>query len=355
MTHASTTRLALTDVRVFDGEGLRPPATVVVDGPVIGSDPAGAEVLDCGGAVLVPGFFDAHVHVDGRERLVELRANGVTTALDMGTPSPPALDALRGLPGLTDLRSAGIPAMSPANPVTRVLGLPGELFTEVDAAAFVAARFADGADYLKILVEGHDEEAFGQDRVDALVAAAHERGKLVVAHAPAHDAVVVALRAGVDVLTHVPLDRPIDADLAALAAERGVVVVPTLTIMLAVATSAGLDYGVARDSVTALHRAGVPVLAGTDANAVPGSPANVAFGHTLHGELELLVEAGLSTVDALRAATSLPAKHFGLTDRGAITPGLRADLVLLAENPLSDIRATRTIRHTWCAGTQHPN
>lgn len=58
-------------------------------------------------------------------------------------------------------------------------------------------------------------------------------------------------------------------------------------------------------------------------------------------------------MDALRAATSLPARHFGLTDRGAVKPGLRADLVLVDGDPIADIRATRQIRRIWCGGTEH--
>jgi len=95
----------------------------------------------------------------------------------------------------------------------------------------------------------------------------------------------------------------------------------------------------------------VPLLAGTDADS---RLAFVPYGTSLHHELELLVDAGLTTVDALRAATSPPARHFGLTDRGAVTSGLRADLVLVDGDPLADIRATRQIRRIWCGGTDHP-
>ena len=115
----------------------------------------------------------------------------------------------------------------------------------------------------------------------------------------------------------------------------------------------GMDYAHSRETVAALHRAGVPILAGTDANETPGVPFNPMFGDSLHHELELLVEAGLSTIDALRAATSLPAQHFGLIDRGIIKPGYRADLVLIDGNPLEDIRATRQIRRVWCGGIEY--
>ncbi|MDI5969616.1 amidohydrolase family protein [Streptomyces sp. SL13] len=72
-------------------------------------------------------------------------------------------------------------------------------------------------------------------------------------------------------------------------------------------------------------------------------------GESLHHELELLVRAGLSTAEALRAAAALPARHFRLPDRGAVAPGPRADLVLVDGDPIADIRATRAIRRN--AGT----
>lgn len=82
-------------------------------------------------------------------------------------------------------------------------------------------------------------------------------------------------------------------------------------------------------------------------------PSSVVLdGGSLHDELELLTGAGLSTVDALRAATVLPAEHFGLRDRGAVRPGLRADLVLVDGDPRADIRATRAISRVWCAGIE---
>ncbi|WP_433667238.1 amidohydrolase family protein [Nocardia sp. CA-136227] len=90
------------------------------------------------------------------------------------------------------------------------------------------------------------------------------------------------------------------------------------------------------------------------ANANPGVPMNPAFGASLHHELELLVAAGLSPAEALHAATAGPAERFGLADRGAVAPGLRADLVLLEGDPLTDITATTRIRRIWSAGTPVP-
>ena len=138
-------------------------------------------------------------------------------------------------------------------------------------------------------------------------------------------------------------------------AADGRILIPTLTMMEGVVEQSappGADYAAARHSVAVVYRAGVPILAGTDANAAAGVPAAISHGSSLHHELELLVDAGLTTVDALRAATSRPARYFGLGDRGVIEPGRRADLVLIDGDPLQDITATRSIRRIWCGGAE---
>ena len=88
-------------------------------------------------------------------------------------------------------------------------------------------------------------------------------------------------------------------------------------------------------------------MAGTDAPN-PGT----THGASLHGELELSLQSGLTPQEALAAATAVPARVFGLTDRGRIAKGLRADLVLVRGNPAADITTTRDIVSVWKAG--HP-
>jgi imidazolonepropionase-like amidohydrolase len=149
-----------------------------------------------------------------------------------------------------------------------------------------------------------------------------------------------------DELTRTVFTRP---DLLADARARG-----------AAAACAGgrLDFDGALRSVAALHQAGIQVLAGTDTNYSDSADGNAILnayaGHgiALHHELELLVRAGLPPAAALAAATSVPARLFGLADRGRIARGLRADLLLVDGDPCADITATRNIAAVWRNGTR---
>jgi imidazolonepropionase-like amidohydrolase len=349
------TKIALINVRVFDGNNIREPGTVVIDGEYIGEpDPIDALEVDAKGGILLPGLIDAHIHLHGPENLVELARHGVTTALDMGTWPNTLLDSLREQENMTDIRACGVPATAPGSFHSHIPTLPKEALVSspVEAMEFVANRVSEGADYIKVIADipGPDQAS-----LDALVTAAHEQGRIVIAHAVSSAATRMAQDAGADVITHVPLDQVMnEAQVSRMVAAKRFSV-PTLAMMEEVAKGRSRDqsdYNCARATVTALYQAGVPILAGTDANAAPGIPANIAHGPSLHHELELLVDAGLSTIDALRAATSLPAEHFNLVDRGVIEIGRRADLVLLSEDPVRDIRATRSIQKVWIAGKE---
>lgn len=157
-------------------------------------------------------------------------------------------------------------------------------------------------------------------------------------------------------MTHAPLATALDGGKQA----RGVIsqmkkeksiCVPTLTMMEGTAEATHQDYGnTTKKAVSELYKQGVPLLAGTDANSVPQVPFRPPYGESLHHELKLLVEVGLTPLEALKAATELPAKYFRRPDRGSIEPGNRADLVLLQDDPLNSIEKTRSIRKVWLAG-----
>ncbi|OIJ97347.1 amidohydrolase family protein [Streptomyces monashensis] len=356
------TLTTVTSVAVFDGTDLLDGAWDVSfdESAIIGVTPAGTNppagrIVDGAGATLLPGLIDAHVHFSAHHQLRALARSGVTTALDMGTWPPLFVAALRTAGAGADLRSCGAPLAGPGGPHADIPGFPADslVTTAEEARRCVARRAAEGADYIKLIVERPGAGGPDLGTATAAVEAAHAVGLRTVAHASHTAAVKLAVRAGADVLTHVPLDTDIDHDLVRTLTSGGHVVVPTLTMMRGTANNLGdpaLSFDHARNTVAALHQAGATIVAGTDANDAPGVPAKVLHGSSLHDELTLLVEAGLSPLEALQSATSVAASTFALHDRGRIRPGLRADLLLVTGNPVTDIAATRHVQSVWTDG-----
>ncbi|GAA4855405.1 amidohydrolase family protein [Actinomycetospora corticicola] len=388
--------------RVFDGERSIGPATVVLSdaGTIDAVEPGEREPVegevDARGRTLLPGLIDAHVHLRGAGNLGQDLRHGVTTVLDMFSAPPQFTAMLRrraySRDDEADLRSSGLMAgavdgwpavMLPPDPTGwRMPGLAGP----DDAERFVADREREGSDYLKVFVENAADvtrPTLSPETVAAVCGAARRRRLLTVAHAPTRWAFATARAAGVDVLTHLPLDgtAEVAADLtvvptmtmmAALTSQdsvRALLDDPRLTARLSSEVVAGLEagdrgglptssavgasYAHAEDNLARLLEAGATVVAGTDANDVPGRPAAVLHGTSMHLELELLVRAGMSPADALAAATSRAADVFALADRGRIAPGRRADLLLVDGDPLSDVTATRDLRTVWRRGVEH--
>ena len=360
-----TEALAITNVKVFDGNALTEERTVVIENGVIAEATTAARTVDGQHGTLLPGLIDSHVHLLSLAELEHGTRWGVTTMLDMGSPAMTLTDSLRHQPGLADIRGAGNSASAPGGIQTTRMGMPASsaVTGPTDAERFVAERVSEGADYIKVIVE--DPRRMGTAALDvatiaALVKAAHQADLKVIAHVTTLAALMNATNAGVDILTHAPVDADVDDDLAHSLATRGIVSVPTLTMMRAVASlahrlpthGADINYAHAQATTSAFYRAGVTILAGTDANAAPASPSPIPHGESLHDELRLLVEVGLTPVEALRSATVVPAAFFGFTDRGSIETGRRADLLLVEGDPTQDIAATRAIRGIWVAGIQ---
>ncbi len=348
------TTTAIVGARVFDGRRLLDgPTTVVLDDDrheivAVGPHhpPLEAALVEAPGCTLLPGLIDAHVHLGGAADLAALAAFGVTTALDMGCWPASLISELAGMSGLPDFRTAGAPGVAPDDRHARLAGFPADavIASSSDAHGFVEARAVEGADYVAVVTNRPDQPSLGAAEIAAVVEAAHARGLMVVARVAGVRGLEACLDAGVDVLTQLPRAVAPSPELVARAAET--VQVPALSALAADPAALALGMG----AVRALHEAGAPLLAGTDANSIPGVRAHLPHGSSLHDELALLVECGLTPVQALRAATRAPARAFGLADRGRVKPGLRSDLLLVDGDPTQDIAATRAIRRVWLAG-----
>lgn len=383
------------DVRIFDGERLVDADSLIVEDGLVTAlgrgllPPDGSAVHDGGGGLLLPGLIDAHVHTNSLDQLGDSLRFGVSTVLDMFSlfgigPQGVPLRAKRESLAPTDQAdywSAGYMSTAAGGHGTQY-GIPvPALGPGDDVEAFVAARVADGGDYLKIVIEdgaliNQPTPTLTADQVNALVAAAHERGLLAVVHVNTWDAAEIAMAAGADVLAHMPGGEAPDRDLLDRLVDAGIAVVATVAVHVAFsctddssrlrddprigpylseAQRAGLSGGVPScpfaqldhvlASVAAVHEAGVPILAGTDFSNLATAP-----GASLLLELEMLVRAGLDPVEALRSATAVPASVFGLDDRGKLEVGRRGDLVLVAGDPLNDITAMRDLAAVWKNG-----
>jgi imidazolonepropionase-like amidohydrolase len=386
---------AITKVRVFDGTKTLEGATVIVRNGLIesvgveGKAPPDLPLVDGSGRTLVPGLIDAHTHSVGDEQtLKDALRFGVTTELNMAEGKDfarshrPQRDRIERTQ-LADLWSSGPPAIGPGL-ATSPFGyeLP-PVAAPALAGDWVRARIAEGSDYIKIRYEPESPllPTVSKETVAALVGAAHAQGKLAVVHVLSLQHARDAVAAGADGLAHVFGDAPIDMALVREMAGKRMFVVPTMVPTLTTLAGEKAWHGITEDQhisryltkaqlayltvfenlpfpapvtvehdvllsvVRQLHAGGVDIIAGSDAGA-PGT----THGATLHGELALLVEAGLTPVQALTAATKTPADRFGLKDRGQIKAGLRADLVLVDGDPTSEIKATRAIARIFKNG-----
>lgn len=404
---------AITNTRIFDGEKILAADTVVIENGVITAigtaAPAGAVIVDGAGATLLPGLIDAHVHTSTESLALALRF-GVTTELEMqGANTRLRRDDITDDDSVADVRSSGFGLTPPGGhpdelfpegfrpgPPPAAAGAPAPsgprpvqatVTTPEQAAAVVPRLVADGSDYIKFMVddgsvEGHPGlPMLDQATLDAGVAAAHEQGMLTVAHALTIDATTMALGAGIDGLAHLFMDAPHTDEIVDAIARSGAFVTACVVLNASMIGVTGTELAddprvasrldAAWDttlrssfghypqgnlddvlaSVKALHDAGVDILVGTDASVPLPFMGGLSHGASVHHELQYLVRAGLTPVEALAAATSVTARRFGLDDRGRIAVGLRADLLLVDGDPTTRIDDSLNTRAVWRRGT----
>ena len=372
-------RLLIRDLALADGTSsqLQLGVAVVVEndrvawiGPTEEANASGADVLDGGGATLIPGMVDAHSHLSGpggshwierfsdppetlrqvgRENARRLVQAGVLWARDVGAPTadgrPVNLairDELRGHTDQPYIRAAGTwLAKTGYLPITIGVENGDEL---LQAAV---GQLDGGADFVKIMLDGpagDQSSPFSVNEVKKVVEAVHARGKKITAHATIADGARVAAASGVDSVEH---GFAIDPEIARTMAANDVTLVSTLSVLASTATFArttrierfASEEGRRRNTerreqafaaVQAARRAGVRIATGSDFGG-----GSVRAGH-LAWELELLVQAGLEPHQALASATCHGGELLGEAHAGRVEVGGPADFVLVHGDPLSD-------------------
>jgi imidazolonepropionase-like amidohydrolase len=397
--------IVLDQVRIVDVSGVREDAAVVLVADLIwdvlpagGPFPGAAEVQALPGVTVLPGLIDAHVHLtlSGAlswvgptlaENLEAQLAWGVVGVADLGGPES-LVDVRRRLEE-GSLRGPRLWATGPM--LTAVGSHPCEAVVDEQMCRFVdgdgSAAVAElpGADGRKVALADAAFSPWPTPRLDLgdladITAAAAGAGQPVVAHVDTLDDAQDAAAAGVDVLVHPVFgervtdaaalpDLPMHTTLGAFLGPGALVSGDLLGDDLSATPAAVRDdwasvradpgrLGVgwveesadwaadALATVRLAHGAGRELVAGSDAGYLL-----VPHGLGLHRELEVLVDAGLSPVDALTAATDTPARLLGWDDMGQVAPGYRADLLLVDGRPDEDIRATRAILGVYQGGT----
>lgn len=344
-----------------------------------------AAVLDGKGKTLMPGLIDSHVHIQGlqseneedsdrflTETIPEIFSErvlpyGITTVKDLDAPKHFIVklrDRLRSgdITG-PELLIVGPNFTAPGGHPASTLGgenpwLREELAVEVSSSDEVSRGIDElkemGVDFLKMTYQGGDYLYYGQNieiaKLDKslmkqIIREGREKGLKTTAHAFYKEDVRELLEAGIYGVENGILDEALAPDdpIISLWKESGAHFVPTVNAMTYEKDPERLKNSI--HNLKILYNAGIPVAMGTD------NMLEAMSGETEHRELEYYVEAGLTPMQAIVAATKGSAEHLGIADRkGTVSEGKEADLILLCKNPLDDISYTRFIDKVFLKG-----
>lgn len=327
------------------------------------------QVIDCAGKYVLPGLIDSHVHLvwDGSfdpqavvnelnremtalhayKHATEYLKLGITTIRDVASPDHSVLsvrDAINQklLTGPTIMASG--PAITMTGGHVHYLGLEADGPDEVRKAARQLMK--NGADLIKLMATGGiytfgEEPGSPQLTVEEMQAAieeAHKKNKKVAAHAEGYQGIKNCIEVGVDTIEH---GIYADEKLLMLMKEKGIYLVPTMIVMKRLAKDERIAPWALEKAkkVIVPHqnmlemaiKIGVKIATGTDCGS-PVTPPKYYFD-----ELLIMNQAGMSPMDVIQASTRVAAEALGIEDRGVISEGKKADLLIVDENPLEDI------------------
>ena len=372
-----------------------------------------ARVIDMSGKTIMPLLINVHGHLGmskgtttgpenfSREQIAKelerYQSYGVGTVVSMGMDKELIFsirdDSRSGkLPGAV-VYTAGYGFRSPLGSRPQETGME-KIYrptTPDEAIANVKELAALKPDMIKMWVDdqGGTVEKIKPEVYKAIISEAHKYGIRVAAHLFYLEDAHALLDAGVDIFAHSVRDKEVDDALIAKMKSKGIVYIPTLTRdayeffygttqpwindpffkaslepgVYEMITSSEYKnrivnnpryqknkdaYNMALKNLKKLHDSGVLVAMGTDSGAQPVR----AQGFSEHLELQLMVEAGLTPLQAITVATRNASNALRLKDQGVLSPGMRADFIVLNSNPENDIKATQSIQAVWKNGVE---
>jgi imidazolonepropionase-like amidohydrolase len=403
-------KIALVGGTLIDGTGRDPvPDSVVVieKGRILDAGPksrvkipSGAQKVDARGKTILPGLWDMHAHFEQVEWGPIYLAAGATTVRDCGNE----------FEFITAVRDA-VASGHGLGPRLLLAGI-----VDGTGPSAIGVERVDTPEQAKMWTDKYHDAGFQQmkiyssvqlEEVKDVADEAHRLGMTVTGHVPIGLNAYQTIEVGQDQINHIPyildimlpalpadasrpdhataeanldLNSPAARKAIAFLVQHGTVVDPTLALFEFFSAStakpaASIEPGVLKVApelqgiladvgppspqaeisekvfakelavVGALHKAGVPIVAGTD-QTVPG--------HSLHREIELYVQAGFTPMEAIQAATIVPARVMGLDkELGTVEPGKRADVIILDGNPLESIRNIRKVEFVITNGTMY--
>ena len=381
--------LAITDVDIFDGNQILVNQTVIIEGDEItcvGQDcaiPTEAKKIDGKGKSLLPGLIDMHVHfyaatsenadmspqrqlLDYIKQRPDVRKNlheaGVTTIRSVGDIAENILKLKQQIDygemvGPKVFTTGPIFTAPNGHPVSTIYKGNDVLIENgtrqaesvKEAEAWIEELAKQGVQGIKAVYDDMVGEVpkLNGEILQAIINKAHEQNLWVTVHTGTAQDIKEVVEWDVDVVEHGASDL-IDSTTAKIMAENGITYVPTLATMESSFENKETLLSSERvKNITLLAKAGVPIGAGTD------TYGKMTFGKSLHRELELLVEAGLTPIEALSGATKVAALSLKLDHSiGMIEKGKEADLILVNGKPWENISDIRNIAKVFQNGVQ---
>ena len=348
--------IAIINGTLIDGTGANPTqdAVIIIEGELINSVgirsnidlPENIEIIDVQGYYILPGFMNTHVHSGYNESNLKAWGKaGVTTVRDLGNlkTSPAQGFSLRDTL-LKNNKNARLVAAGPL--VTTVGGYGNFSVTSVtDAENKINQLIADGADLIKIAIEdnlqGRRWPMLSKEEINKIVQTSHNQNKLVSAHISRSSHLEIAIECGVDDVAHMIIDNLPDAQINEMI-KKDIYWVPTLELWDGVCKIHNINWDtIAKNNLRRFVQAGGKVALGTDYD---GYIFEFELGIPLL-EMQLMQETGMTPNQVIVAATKHAAHVCNLENLlGTIKQGKIADIIIIKENPLENLKSLGNIQ-----------